>query len=829
MGVGVRLNCFSILPKFVLAKSSIYKYATAVPHGTRFYSVSRPCFSESSAVRNIGIIAHIDAGKTTTTERMLYYSGLTSHIGDVDQGDTVTDYLQAERERGITITSAAVTLDWSGHKINLIDTPGHADFTFEVIRSIRVLDGAVTVLDGVAGVEAQTEKVWRQASDRGIPKIVFINKMDRPGAGFGRTVREVVAKLNTRVGITNFPYFGQMDAGHEGRFQGVVDVVDKRLILWDEGSDGKSVKVSELEDGSELSQECERIRTSLIETLCECEGNDDLVEEVLEISDYMAVPPSSIRKALRNSTLREDISPVLCGASFRNIGVQPLMEAVVNYLPSPEERKAPDAISKVPVSKGKHAAQSIKSENVTLNVNDPKLTCALAFKVVNDPIRGILVYVRVYSGTLQTGSVILNTTNGKKERVSKLLQMQADMPLDISKIEKGNIGVIVGSKEIRTGDTLVAHGLKKDGITTLLKRDLGLHLHPIDVPPPVFFASITPKSISDTRNMEEALDILLREDPSLRLSYDDDSGQTLLSGMGELHLEIARDRLINDLKAKVKIGPIMISYKESIQASSKIIEKSYSEGGNEDMSVKVGLMVEPVYEDIELGDLAEKIDPHDNHYVIFPSYTNHPHLSQEEIYEAIKIGIIPALATGGKLARLPLHSISVKITNLEIPEDCTSTASISSAVRLASQEALRGFIKSDYVIMEPKMDVRVVVNEEDIGNVVNDISSTRRGHVISLNEDDAENSSDQTSISNHFKELAASVYVPPDYTMYMSKHGDRATSQQSLIKAKIPLRKMVGYLTSLRSMTQGRATFLMSFDKYEIAPPDAIDEIVDSL
>lgn len=782
-------------------------------------------WNSSSKIRNIGIIAHIDAGKTTTTERMLYYSGLTNRLGDVDQGDTVTDYLQAERERGITITSAAITFHWDGHRVNLIDTPGHADFTFEVIRAIRVLDGAVTVLDGVAGVEAQTEKVWKQARD--IPKIVFVNKMDRDGAGFGRTVREVVSKLNTKVAIVNIPYF----AGREGTdFEGVVDVIDQKLIQWrPDSKDGKDVLVSDVDGG--VQEECVKARTALVETLCEVD--EELVEEFLEAGDYMEVSSKSIRRALKNATVARKLVPVLCGASFRNIGVQPLLEAIIQYLPAPSERPLPHAVSKVSAvpkgSKKKGSLPVVKTEEVTLDPANTQVACALAFKVMNGPIKGILVFVRVYSGKLQQGCTVLNTSNGQKEKVSRLLQMQADESIEVSSVEAGNIAVIMGSKDIRTGDTIVAHNTRKDGVNLLHAKDKGLHLHPIAVPPPVFFSTIEPLTLSDRRGMDEALDILLREDPSLHITYDQDSDQTLISGMGELHLEIAKDRLINDLKAKVEMGQVMVSYKETVQTPSAEVHKSVTtEDGASSASVR--LTVEPVFEDDQEDELvlngADRLD-NERKYVTYPHQTdNHIQLSAHDICHAIRIGVVPSLARGGKVAHFPLHSIHVKVTEVEIPPDVVSTSAVSTAIRLATDEALESISKNDYTVMEPTMDVRVIVNEEDIGTIVNDLSGNRRGHIVSLGEEKP--ASDLGDDNGFYKQLADQTYVPPDYTLHLSKHNTRMTSQQSIVHARVPLSKMVGYLTSLRSMTQGRGTYLLDFFRYERVSPDRIDDIINS-
>lgn len=813
---------------------------------------SSPIKVSGDKTRNIGIIAHIDAGKTTTTERMLYYSGITKQIGDVDKGDTVTDYLPAEKERGITIVSAAITFPWKNNKINLIDTPGHADFTFEVVRSIRVLDGAVTILDAVAGVEAQTEKVWSQAKQMGIPRLAFVNKMDRDGAGFGRTVREIVAKLDTRVAIVNMPYFEVNKATNEPEFTGVIDVIDKQVLQWPstgtgEKNDGKDVIVTPIAESSEqVQRECEQARTALIETLTELD--ETLVEEFFDEEgangDYMSFESNKIKKSLRACTIDQTIVPVLCGASFRNIGVQPLLEAVVDYLPSPAERPPARAISRAVQLKGRKSARSgaslkapQKEVSIAYDAKD-NLTCALAFKVVHDRLRGTLVYVRVYSGTLYNGSVVVNTSTGRKERVTKLMQMQADMPIEIAKVERGNIGVILGSDDIKTGDTLVGHSLRKDGVNMLSPHQAGLHLHPIDVPPPVFFASITPLGVSDQRQMDEALAILLREDPSLHLSYDEDSGQTLLSGMGELHLEIAKDRLVHDLKARVKIGPIMISYRETLTSpTSRITQAHGTEEGNKSADVSaatVTLSVEPVTvpddDFIDFTDrYTEKIHQ-DRHFIEFPEYMEHQFVGQDDIWNAVRVGVAPALARPGKRAHLPLHSVCVKVDSVELSEESTSASSVATAVRLAVQAALEAVPEQNYALMEPVMDVKVVVNEEDIGQVVNDMSGARKGSIVSLGEDH-EHEVETTSGSDcvNYKQLAKSIYVPLDHTMYMSKHGARTTSHQSVVHAHVPLRKMVGYLTSLRSMTQGRGTFLMSFYQYEQAAADAERDIIDDL
>ncbi|KAF5099259.1 hypothetical protein DV451_003033 [Geotrichum candidum] len=728
------------------------------------------------------------------------------------------DYLPAERDRGITITSAAITFNWANHKVNLIDTPGHADFTFEVIRSIRVLDGAVTILDGVAGVEAQTEKVWKQASEMEIPKIVFVNKMDRQGAGFSRTVREVVSKLNTQVAILNYPFFegGKLDTP----FRGVVDVLEKKIIQWEEGSDGKDVKIMDISEVDGVAEECEKARTALIETLSELD--DDLVEHYLEVSDYMEVSSAEIKKALRKATFARKIVPVLCGASFRNIGVQPLLESIIEYLPAPTERPAPQAIAKGLTTKKGKKLISLPDQPVDIDINNKTLTTALAFKVVNDPKKGLMVYVRVYSGSLNSNSSVLNSTTGKKERVMKLFQMHADEAIEVQSVKAGNIGVLIGTKDIRTGDTIVSHGWKKDGIKSLTPVESKIQLNAIPVPPPVFFASIDPMSLSDVKGMEEALDILLKEDPSLHVTYDEDSGQTLLSGMGELHLEIARDRLINDLKAKVNVGKILVSYKETIQQPSLSVTKdsTISTTGDTPSSATVVLSVSPVFGPEEVKN-AECIN-HDRIYVTYPeNQEEHLLIPHHDIVHAIKVGIVPGVARGGRKAHYPLNNIHINVEKVDIPVDVSSPVAVSQAIRLAIEEALDQIPVEGYSIMEPIMNVRVIVSEEDIGTVVNDISSNRRGHIISLQDEEA---TDVESFS--YKSLAEQIYTPPDLTMYMSKHGDRTRSAQSVVRANVPLQQMVGYLNYLRSLTKGRGTFLMDFDSYTSVPLDREQEIL---
>lgn len=718
-------------------------------------------------MRNIGIIAHIDAGKTTTTERMLYYAGLTSRLGNVDAGDTVTDFLPAERERGITIQSAAITFPWNNATVNLIDTPGHADFGFEVVRSLRILDGAVTVLDAVAGVEAQTEKVWSQASALGIPRLVYINKMDRPGAGFSRTVREVVSKLRTPVALVNIPYF----ENHE--FKGVIDVMSKTVIEW--SGDGKHVDIRPAaEVSAQVAQEAQSARDALVDALS---IDEEVVDAFLEAEDdFDAVPNELLKAALGRLTSELKIVPVLCGASFRNIGVQPLLDAVVEYLPPPKVTTAPQNAMR-----------------------------GLAFKVRHDPIRGTLVYVRVYAGTLKKGSTVLNVNTQTKERTTKLLQMQADEPVDISEIPAGSIGVIVGTKDIKTGDTLIAHATKTDGISALPAELKKSRLMPIDVPEPVFVSRITPLSVADVRGMKAALNILLREDPSLNLSYDDETGQWLLAGMGELHLEIARDRLVQDLKANVEVGGIMITLKETLLNKISGAASRQDDQG----SVQARVFIEPMVEPLAHGL------PDANSYGV--RHPRHPVLSKDDIATAVGVGITPVLASGGKVGRRALYHLAFSV-ELDLSPELRSAELVSVAVREAASAALANATVEQFSLLEPVMKVAITVPKTDMGTVMTDLSSNRRGHIIGLGDD-------SSTTDDKYQRIASTMYAPVDHTMYLSKHEEQQ-AQPAVLHANVPLRKMAGYLTSLRSMTQGRGTIQMAFASFEPVEARDVDEVL---
>jgi len=734
-----------------------------------------------SKIRNIGIIAHIDAGKTTTTERMLYYSGITSRIGNVDQGDTVTDFLPAERERGITIQSAAITIPWNKHKINLIDTPGHADFGFEVIRSLKVLDGAVTILDGVAGVEAQTEKVWKQSKT--IPKLFFINKMDRDGAGFSRTVKEIIAKLGTRILLLNVPYFVEME-NREKKFVGVLDIVDKKLLEW---KDADNIKVSDLE--GEIYEEVLRCRESLVETLGEFD--ESVIDSFLETEDYMKVPSDILKKAIRKSTLNNYAIPVLCGASFKNIGVQPLLDAINYYLPSPLERKP-------------EVNCPVKYSPDGFLINDNKnLTVAMSFKVITDPIRGIMVFVRVYSGKLKNHATIY--VNGEKFKIGKLLVMNANIPQDVNEINAGNIGVIVTDK-LKTGDTILSHLQNKK----LQQKELTTIVNPIVVPPPVFSISLEPRTSGDKRSMDEALSIILREDPSLKVTIDEENGQILLSGMGELHLEIARDRL-KDLKAKVEIGKIMVSYKETVLEKLSIFKESKEDEFSIEMSM------EPNPEILNVDKDVVRINLGDNNILEVPKEPENWEkiMSYQQCINAFISGTISSIQRG-PILKLPLNSIYFKILKFELPSDSNNITLWIKLVRQCILEMLQDETK--YIGLEPVMNVNVDVSAEDIGNVIQDLSSARKGLINSI--DDGEDNVDLVK----FKDISENQYVPNDSTLEFLKTRDGFNGDQT-IHAIVPLREMIGYLPKLRSLTQGRATYHMEFKGMNPITSDRLIEI----
>lgn len=842
--------------------------------------------------RNIGIIAHIDAGKTTTTERMLYYSGFTRRLGDVDEGSTVTDFLPAERARGITIQSAAITFHWPPgspeageegkhvlrstvpHTINLIDTPGHADFTFEVMRSLRILDGAVCILDGVAGVEAQTEQVWHQASTYQIPRLVYVNKLDRDGAAFGRTVREVGSRLGGWPAVCQIPWF----EGGNGQFVGVADAINLQALRWNEGGDGKSVKMLDMnqleQEASPLAEELRRARVALVELLSE--HDEDMVEKFFECDeDHLAVPSSDILDSLRRCLLDKPSSriiPVFAGASFKNIGVQPLLDAVVNLLPSPPETRDPEVsiagvkgglqrllsgelLAEQTVKSGnpKHGNKKMKKNPTAVHAESQSSVeklqaCSLAFKVVNDAKRGVLVYVRVYSGSLDRNTTLFNTNLNVSERVPRLLKMYANDAVEVDSIPAGHIGVVVGLKYARTGDTLVSYAGHRSTPPEPLNT---LQLRPIDVPPPVFFAGVEPHSLSEEKRLQESLALLLREDPSLQVTVDEDSGQTLLSGMGELHLEIARDRLLNDLKAKASMGRIEIGYREvplgGTGAVTKIFDKEIA--GRKGKAGCTAL-VEPMDDITSSSDgIATFNDENNNQITILapslPIQTNKrgiqespilpPGLDMPTLTTALQNGVLAALARGPQYT-FPMHSTHVTLTldAEHIFGTDTTPSALSSAARLATSTALRSLLSPEgpgSTLMEPLMNVIITVDESSLGSVVHDLSSSRGGHIVSLDESysspASSSASSEVDVDADLPSIDVSkIYAPRDpfetaTSSLASNDGstplamDVGAARPRTITAKVPLKEMVGYLKHLRSLSAGRGTFVMSVDRFE--------------
>ena len=820
----------------------------------------------SSRTRNIGIIAHIDAGKTTTTERMLYYSGHTRRIGDVDEGSTVTDFLPAERARGITIQSAAITFEWPpgnasvsqdsedailqprsrfSHIINLIDTPGHADFTFEVRRSLRILDGAVCILDGVAGVEAQTEQVWAQAGEWKIPRIAYINKLDRDGAAFGRTVREIGSRLGGWPAVCQIPWF----EGGKGRFTGIVDVVNMEGLLYGGSGDGKQIQRYTLlqldQQHPDLAQELRKARTALVELLSE--HDEQLIEAFFEADeDHLKVTPAQIWDSLRRCLLapQSSVIPVFAGASFRNIGVQPLLDAVVNLLPSPEERPDPE-ISLGPVTGG--LAQLIRGElfrptNAISNKKGADQTaisagktlqgCALAFKVVNDGRKGMLVYIRVYSGTVERGALLFNTNLQSSERSSTLLRMYANESIPVQSLHAGEIGVIAGSKFARTGDTLIAYAGNKATPPEPLQK---LQLRPIKIPPPVFFAAIEPSSLREEKDMHEKLGLLLREDPSLHVSQDEDTGQTQISGMGELHLEIAQDRLVNDMKAKARMGKIAIGYRETLPNASEAMTKIF-EGERTGTKGKAGCTA--IAESLQDGLHAsasglEEVFMHeqDGNLVIIQTPTLDrrgrsndsdlpglpPHLVLSEVQTACLNGTLAALSRGPSWS-YPMRKTKVTLTlhpEQHMFGSETTYPSLTAAARLSTIAAFKDATKKmPCFLMEPVMTVDITVDEASLGNIISDISSGRGGHIVSLGDE-----GEHSQVDNSNKRIdVQKIYAPKDpFESGSSLSGEdhQKVAFQRSVKAKVPLKEMVGYLKHLRSMTGGRGTFVMSVDRFE--------------
>ncbi|KAG8525708.1 uncharacterized protein KY384_000468 [Bacidia gigantensis] len=803
---------------------------------------------------------------------MLYYSGHTRRIGNVDDGSTVTDFLPLERARGVTIQSAAISFHWpplpdasipnpsstqtaisDPHNINLIDTPGHADFTFEVLRSLRILDGAVCILDAVAGVEAQTEKVWLQAAKYRIPKLVYVNKLDREGAAFGETVRQIASRLRAWPAVCSIPWW----EGGKGAFTGIGDAVSLQAIKWPREGDGTKFEIHSLaslhQSEPRFATEIEKARAALVELLSE--HDEGMVNDYLEAGgDPLAISSSKMVTSLRRAVCNLDlnVAPIFAGASFKNIGVQPLLDAVVQLLPYPTE--APDPVVKLGEQQGTLSellrgelmrTQSVTKSNKSLaHRKQPSAAliqnleaCALAFKVVFDPRRGMLVYVRVYSGSIQRQSVLFNTNLQVSEKAPQLLKMYANEAVQIDAIPAGQIGVITGLKHARTGDTLVAYagGSQKSGPPAPLNS---LQLRPIEVPPAVFFASIEANSPSDEKNKIECLDLLVREDPSLQVTQDEDSGQTLLSGMGGFHLEIAQARLKDDLKAKAKMGNIEIAYREAILSASPadVYVLDREQGGKQarasciakveplDEDPTAELNFEPDFTTIEDGNrISIKFEATTDESKETEWNRNLPHhLDFQILHESLKNGALAALSRGGNFL-FPMHNTHVILTfdpRAHIFGTDTTPAALSAAARNATKAALKATaLQHGSAIMELVMHVTVSTDEASLGAVVNDLSSSRGGHVLSLDDGSVASGPAVNEAPGEFPRIDVSkVYVPPDPygPSQMQEQGIAIDgSRQKSIVARVPLKEMVGYLKHLRSLTGGRGTFVMNPDKFE--------------
>ena len=694
-------------------------------------------------IRDIGIMAHIDAGKTTTTERILYYTGITHRIGEVHDGAAVMDYMEQEQERGITITAAATTCAWREHRINLIDTPGHVDFTVEVERSLRVLDGAVAVFDAVAGVEPQSETVWRQADRYGVPRIAFVNKMDRVGATLERTVDMLRERLGAR------PLVLQLPIGVESDFEGVVDLLRMVEVRF-AGEQGENVVETPLSAGDPRFAEASEARAALVEAVAEV---DDAVMEAFLGEAGADLAAEDLRPAIRRATLRNAAVPVLCGSALRNKGVQPLLDAVVDYLPSPLDRPP------VAARRLSDGAEVVRRPSPT----DPFL--ALAFKVITDPHRGPLVYFRVYSGHLEAKKALTNTTRGRKEKVQRLLQVHANKTQEIDEVGVGAIAAAVGLKFTMTGDTLV----RADDPEKVV-------LSGLEVPAPVIYQTIEPRSASEAAALEQTLEQLLREDPSLAVREDPETGQTLLGGQGELHLEVVVDRMRREFGVEAKVGRPQVAYRETIGRDSAAETVYDREIGGKRQFARIGVELAPA-------------DPDAAPEVALDLPDTVVEAAGSALLEAAREGVEDAF-TRGPLLGYPVAGVRARVTDLEIREGDSTDAAVRAAATMAAMEALE---KGDPVLLEPLMAVEVIVPHEFTGAVVSDLSG-RRGRVAGMEP------------------------FSPD---------EQAGQGTYVVRAMVPLANLVGYATSLRSATQGRASYTMRLAHHEPVPPEVQREVLE--
>jgi elongation factor G len=678
--------------------------------------------------RNIGIMAHIDAGKTTTTERILFYTGVNHKIGETHDGGATMDWMEQEQERGITITSAAITCFWRDCRVNIIDTPGHVDFTIEVERSLRVLDGAVCVFDSVAGVEPQSETVWRQADTYGVPRICFVNKMDRIGANFFRCVTMIHDRLGAK------PVALQIPIGAEDKFEGVVDLIEGKAIVFDKASKGAEFAVIDVP--ADLQDLFEEKRHEMIEAVAE--EDEALLEKYLGGEE---LSKDEIRSCIRKATINRNIVPVLCGSAFRNMGVQPLLDAVVDYLPCPND---------IPPMVG-HVVDSKTDETVECHcdVNEP--LAGLVFKLASDPFIGHLAFFRVYSGSVEAGSSVYNSTTGRKERVGRIVKMHANKREEIKRAEAGDIVALVGLKQASTGDTICDE-----------KREV--KLESLHIPEPVIEVAIEPKSKADRDALSAALNKLMKEDPSFRVKSDEETNQTLIAGMGELHLDIIVDRLTREFNVNANVGKPQVAYRETISKPGKSDLKYAKQSGGRG----------------QYGHCVIEIEPNpENGYEFVNAITGG--VIPKEYIPAIDKGIQDALKSG-VLAGFPVVDVKVTLVFGSYHDVDSSEQAFYIAGSMAIKDAMN---KSTPILLEPYMDVEVVTPEEYLGDVMGDLNG-RRGRVQSMEA--------------------------------------RAGGAQS-VRAQVPLSSMFGYATDLRSKTQGRANFTMQFHHYERVPQAIADEV----
>jgi elongation factor G len=684
------------------------------------------------ATRNIGIMAHIDAGKTTTTERILYYTGRTYKIGEVHEGAAVMDWMEQEQERGITITSAATTAQWKDHRINIIDTPGHVDFTVEVERSLRVLDGAIALFDSVAGVEPQSETVWRQADKYHVPRIAYINKMDRTGADFDMGVQTMIDRLGAH------PVPIQLPIGAEGDFAGVIDLVRMKAIVY---KDDLGKEQEETDIPAELLDAAAQAREHLLEEVSHYD--DELLELLLEEAE---ISEQALKQAIRKATLSTKLTPVLCGSSFKNKGVQPLLDAVIDYLPSPLD---------VPPVVGSELIKGQEEEREAVrHASDTEPFAALAFKIAADPYVGKLTYFRVYSGKLEAGARVLNVSSGRTERIGRILMMHANEREEVAEVYAGDIAAAVGIKQVMTGDTLAA-------------PDAPIQLEKIEFPEPVIKVAVEPKTKADQEKMSTALGRLAEEDPTFQVRSNEETGQTEISGMGELHLEVLVDRMKREFGVEANVGRPQVSYRETVRGSVQKIEGKFvrQTGGSGQFGV-VFIDVEPAPG--EGFDFVNKIKGG-----AIPS----------EYIPAVEKGVREALETGVK-AGYPMVDVRVTLVDGKYHDVDSSEIAFKVAGSLAIKEAAK---RAKPVLLEPIFSVEVVTPEDFLGDVIGDLSR-RRGRV----------------------------------------EGQERRGNALAVTARVPLSEMFGYATDLRSNTQGRATYTMQFEGYEEVPPNIAEKIIEA-